>query len=190
VNLRGGPRSRPLEADEIRQIGALFGQAARRARLAGFDLVEFHIGTGNLLSQFVCPATNRRSDQYGGGLEDRMRFVLEVMAETRRMAGDGFPMMIRVSGADMIDGGHTEDDTAQVAAILERAGAAAIDVATGWPESTVLLSKLGASGSRTYLAERIKDGHHPGGDRDASKTHCWPAHPRRGRADMVTMARA
>ncbi|MFC2058544.1 FAD-dependent oxidoreductase [Chloroflexota bacterium] len=157
INPRGGPRSRELTISEIEQIIIMYAEAARKAKTAGFDGVEFHCGIGGLVSQFISSYSNKRQDEYGGSLEKRMRFVLEIIAETQRKAGKDFPIIARISGADFMEGGHTLEDTKKVAPILEQAGVCALIMNTGWHEAPVpTFHACVPRGNWVYLAEGVK----------------------------------
>ncbi|MFC1963009.1 FAD-dependent oxidoreductase [Chloroflexota bacterium] len=157
INPRGGPRSRELTIDEIEQITMMFAEAARKAKIAGFDGIEFHCGIGGLINQFISPYTNKRQDEYGGSLEKRMCFVLRIIAETQRKAGKDFSILTRISGADFMEGGHTLEDTKKVAPILEQAGVCALIMNTGWHEASVpTFHACVPRGHWVYLAEEIK----------------------------------
>ncbi|MBL7212771.1 MAG: FAD-dependent oxidoreductase [Desulfobacteraceae bacterium] len=157
VNPRGDTRPRPLTVEEIRQMVDAFGEATRRARDAGFDAVEFHAGVGALINQFISTYTNKRTDEYGGELQSRMRFLLDIIDMARRKAGEDYTLLVRVSGADFMEGGHTLEDTMLVAPILERAGIKAINVTTGWHEAPVPSFHASVPrGAWTYLAEGVK----------------------------------
>ncbi len=108
-----------------------FVASARRAADAGFDLLELHCAHGYLLSAFLSPVTNRRSDRYGGDVAGRLRFPLEVFAAVREAWPAERPMTVRISATDWVEDGITPADTLEVARAFERAGAAAIDVSTG-----------------------------------------------------------
>ena len=110
--------SRELEIDEIQEIVQAFGQAARRAKEGGLDGVEIHGGHGNLITQFMTPYNNRRTDEYGGSLENRLRFALEVIDCVRKNVGNDFIVGMRISGDELVDGGQTLEDMKKVAAIL------------------------------------------------------------------------
>ena len=112
-------------------IVAEFVAATERGARAGFDLVELHCAHGYLLSAFLSPVTNRRTDAYGGPIENRLRFPLEVFAAMRAVWPADKPMTVRISATDWVDGGISLEDTLEVARAFERAGAAAIDVSTG-----------------------------------------------------------
>ena len=88
----------------------------------GFDAIEIHFGHGYSISQFISPKTNKRKDEYGGTLENRMRFALEVLAEVRRAVGDDYPLLGKISMTDGVRGGVTYDDAVEIAAMLEAGG--------------------------------------------------------------------
>ncbi|WP_068422864.1 bifunctional salicylyl-CoA 5-hydroxylase/oxidoreductase [Janibacter terrae] len=114
--------------DEIRQQ---FVSAARRGAEAGFDLLELHCAHGYLLSGFLSPYTNRRTDEYGGDVHGRLRFPLEVFTAMRETWPEDRPMTVRISATDWVEGGISTEDTIAVAEAFSAAGAAAIDVSTG-----------------------------------------------------------
>ncbi|MFL6004188.1 MAG: bifunctional salicylyl-CoA 5-hydroxylase/oxidoreductase [Nocardioides sp.] len=108
-----------------------FVDAARRGAEAGFDLLELHCAHGYLLSAFLSPVTNRRTDDYGGGVAGRLRYPLEVFAAMREVWPAARPMTVRISATDWVGDGQTLDDALEVARAFVDAGAAAIDVSTG-----------------------------------------------------------
>jgi anthraniloyl-CoA monooxygenase len=108
-----------------------FVQAARRADRAGFDMIELHAAHGYLLASFISPLTNKRTDEYGGPLESRLRFPLAVFRALRAAWPDEKPMSVRISATDWQDGGLTGDDAVQVARAFAEAGCDLIDVSTG-----------------------------------------------------------
>ncbi|WP_338750824.1 bifunctional salicylyl-CoA 5-hydroxylase/oxidoreductase [Janibacter alittae] len=114
--------------DEIRQQ---FVDAARRGGEAGFDLLEVHCAHGYLLSGFLSPYTNRRTDEYGGDVEGRLRFPLEVFTAMREVWPADRPMTVRISATDWVEDGITPEDVTVIAQAFSDAGAAAIDVSTG-----------------------------------------------------------
>jgi 2,4-dienoyl-CoA reductase-like NADH-dependent reductase (Old Yellow Enzyme family) len=122
---------RELYREEITRIVKAFGAAARRAREAGFDAVEVHAAHGLLISQFLSPAANHRQDRYGGDLAGRFRFLQEVLTAVQWAAGHDFPVLVKLNGADYVDGGLELREAAQVAEWLSSRGAAAIDVSGG-----------------------------------------------------------
>ena len=120
-----------LTPGQISETVAAFGNAAIRAREAGFDAVEIHAAHGFLLSEFLSPLTNRRQDEYGDSLEGRSKIHLEVLAEVRRRAGSGFPIFVRLGAHDETPGGLELDESCRVAARLASSGACLIDVSGG-----------------------------------------------------------
>lgn len=148
---------RELSTDEIYQVITSFGQAARRAREAGFDLVEIIGSAGYLVSQFLSPLTNFRQDEFGGSLENRMRFGLEVVREVRRQAGDDYPVSIRLAGHELVPGGTPRDEIVAFARELDKAGVDLINVTGGWHESRVPQITMNVpDGAFVYLAQAIK----------------------------------
>lgn len=148
---------RELSTDEIYQVITSFGQAARRAREAGFDLVEVIGSAGYLISQFLSPLTNFRSDEFGGSLENRMRFGLEVVREVRRQVGDDYPVGIRLAGHELVPGGTPHEEIVAFARELEKAGVDLINVTGGWHESRVPQITMNVpEGAFVYLAQAIK----------------------------------
>jgi len=149
---------REMTREDIEAVLVAFGQAARRAREAGFDYIEVVGCTSYLIAQFLSPLSNRRTDEYGGSPENRMRFGLEVMARMREAVGDGAAVGMRIAGNDFMDGGNTNIEAARFAVELEKAGADAINVVAGWHESNVpMLTTIVPNGAFTYLARGIKE---------------------------------
>lgn len=127
-----GTRCRALASDEIPRIIEAFAAAARRARRAGFDGVEFHAAHGYMLAgSFLTALRNRRSDEYGGGLEGRLRFIHEAIAAMRAEAGSDFPITIRISAEEQVPGGRSLRETAYLAGLLADLGVAAFHVSNG-----------------------------------------------------------
>lgn len=106
----GGEIPRPLEKDEIMHIVKKYGEAAKRAQIAGFDAVEIHAGHSYLISQFLSPLTNKRTDEFGGSLENRARLAKLVIEEVRRQVGPFFPIFVRISADEFMESGNTLDD--------------------------------------------------------------------------------
>ena len=107
----GGEIPRPLSREEILHIVKKYGEAAKRAQTAGFDAVEIHAGHSYLISQFLSPITNKRTDEFGGSVENRTRFCRMVIDEVRKQVGPFFPIMLRLSADELMEGGNTLDDT-------------------------------------------------------------------------------
>jgi 2,4-dienoyl-CoA reductase-like NADH-dependent reductase (Old Yellow Enzyme family) len=125
------------DADIAEKTGD-FVQAARLARQAGFDAVEIHAGHGYLLSQFLSPWTNHRRDQYGGSLENRVRFPADVIRQVRAELGNGFPILVKMNQRDGMRGGLELDEAVQVARAFEAAGASALVPSCGFTAKTPL----------------------------------------------------
>lgn len=129
-----GPGSNmPREATraDMERIIADYVAATKRAAEAGFDVLEIHAAHGYLLSSFLSPIANKRTDEYGGSLENRLRFPLEVFDAVRAAWPKERPMMVRISAHDWVPGGNTDDDAVQIAAAFIEHGANAIDVSSG-----------------------------------------------------------
>jgi 2,4-dienoyl-CoA reductase-like NADH-dependent reductase (Old Yellow Enzyme family) len=127
--------AREMTDADIERIIDAFGRAARRVEEAGFDGVQIHGAHGYLVTQFLSPGSNRRSDRWGGSLENRMRFVVEVVRAIRRNVDDDFPVMIKLGCRDYLDegGGMSIQEGASVAAALEQEGVCFIEVSHGMP---------------------------------------------------------
>ena len=115
----GLPRTRAMSQADLDRTADEFGQAAALAQSAGFDAVEIHLGHGYLLSQFLSPATNRRTDAYGGSLENRLRFPRQCLQAVRRAVGPGFPVLAKVNLSDGFAGGLDIAESVEVARQLE-----------------------------------------------------------------------
>ncbi|MEJ7690342.1 MAG: FAD-dependent monooxygenase [Nocardioidaceae bacterium] len=122
---------RELTVVELAEIRQQFVHAAERAVAAGFDLLELHCAHGYLLSSFLSPLTNQRTDGYGGDLEKRLRYPLEVFHAVREVWPAALPMTVRISATDWVEGGVDVDDAVEIARAFAGAGADAIDVSTG-----------------------------------------------------------
>jgi 2,4-dienoyl-CoA reductase (NADPH2) len=149
---------RALLRREIRAIGKQFASSAWRVREAGFDVVELHGGTGYLLAQFVSPRTNRRDDAYGGSLENRMRFPLEVIRRVKDTVGE-MPVGYRFLADEWLPDGLGLEESRVFAVALEEAGAAYLSVTGGTYESFFLPEVVERSRKPGYmvpLAEAIR----------------------------------
>ena len=129
-------------------------RATRLAIEAGFDLLEIHMAHGYLLASFISPLTNRRTDRYGGTLEHRMRFPLEVFAAVRAAWPEDKPMSVRISAVDWRPGGHEPDDAVEVARLLRSGGCDIVDVSAGQtvPDQRPVYGRL----FQTPFADRIR----------------------------------
>jgi 2-enoate reductase len=122
---------RPLEVDEIQRITGAFGIAAALARSCGIDVIEIHGYGGYLLDQFMSTLWNRRSDEYGGSLENRMRFALEVVAAVKTACGDEVPVIFKMTPAHYTEGGRELAEGLEIARMLEDAGVDALHADAG-----------------------------------------------------------
>jgi anthraniloyl-CoA monooxygenase len=122
---------RAIDRADMDAIREAFVAAARRGDRAGFDMLELHAAHGYLLSAFISPILNRRSDAYGGALENRLRFPLEVFRAMRAVWPDTKPMSVRISATDWVAGGTTSDEAVEIARAFAAAGCDLIDVSAG-----------------------------------------------------------
>lgn len=154
----GRPTPRPLTVEEIHDIVQGFAAAAVRAVRAGFDGVEIHGAHGYLISQFLSAYTNRRADDYGGGLEGRARFALEVIAAVRQAVGRGFPLWMRINGDDFVEGGNTQEEYKALAKMLAGAGLDALHISAAFPAAhhKQIEPMRFPQGWKLYLAEGIR----------------------------------
>ena len=122
----------------VQQIGELveaFGAAAKLAKTYEFDAIQLHGAHGYLINQFLSPLTNKRNDDYGGSIDNRCRFLLEVYRRVRETVGNDYPVMIKLNGSDNLDGGLTLEDAVFAAKALDKEGVDAIEVSGGTPAS-------------------------------------------------------
>lgn len=153
-----GEMPRELSSAEIDLIQHNFANTVKRAQRAGVDIVELNACAGYLIREFLSPVTNKRTDAYGGSLENRMRFLLEIIHRTQETVGKDYPLMVRISADEFLPGGHTLNESAQVAQALESAGVHALNVSGGGHETTIPLSPMSVPrGAFVYLAQGIKN---------------------------------
>ncbi|MDD5169273.1 MAG: FAD-dependent oxidoreductase, partial [Syntrophales bacterium] len=156
---------REMTREQIRETISSFGAAAVRAKTAGFDAVELHAAHGYLLMQFLSAHSNRRTDDYGGDLRARARFILECLNEVRRNVGEDFPISLRLSCEECIINGYTVENVQTIVPDLVKAGADMIDVSFGThANAQVSVGTPNASapveyeqGFKAWLARKIKD---------------------------------
>ncbi|MFH0787274.1 MAG: FAD-dependent oxidoreductase, partial [Pseudomonadota bacterium] len=153
-----GETPREMTREDIEEVQQAYVRSAGRAKEAGFDYIEILACTGYLISQFLSPITNQRNDEYGGDIEHRMRFGLEVIRRVRQALGDHTPLGIRVSGNDFMKGGHTNTESSRFVVEAQKMGINAVNVTGGWHETAVpqLTSDVPA-GVFLYLARGIKE---------------------------------
>jgi len=126
---------RELAGEEIRALVGDFVSAAVRGQRAGFDGVQLHAAHGYLISSFLSPHTNRRTDEWGGSVENRARVLLEVLRGAKAACGRGFPVIVKLNSTDFLEGGLTLDDAVRIARLLEAEGIDAIEVSGGMAEA-------------------------------------------------------
>ncbi|MBC8870119.1 MAG: NADH:flavin oxidoreductase [Planctomycetes bacterium] len=126
-----GESARAMTLEEIDGLIRAFGDAAVRGKDAGFDGVQIHLAHGYLLSQFLSPYFNKRTDDYGGSVENRARIVLRILDQVRNSVGEGFPVLVKLNAEDFIDNGLTVEEMLQVSAMLEAAGIDGIELSGG-----------------------------------------------------------
>ena len=147
-----------MTLEDIQMVIRDFASAAVRAKTAGFDMVEVLAAAGYLIPQFLSPVINKREDEYGGPLENRMRFGIEAVQAVREAVGDDFCVGVRIAGNDFVPGGHTNKEAQLFAKACQEAGADMINVTGGWHETRVpqITGDLPRAGF-AYLARGIRD---------------------------------
>ena len=151
-----------LSTEEIARIVTAFAESAKRAQDYGFDAVQLHGAHGYLINQFLSPLTNRRADEYGGTVENRCRFLLEVYRAVRRAVGRNYPVMIKLNGCDFLEGGLSAEDALYAAKALDDEGIDAIEVSGGTAASgtrspvRVKIDTVDQEGYNLALAKGIK----------------------------------
>ena len=154
----GGEIPRPLEVEEIYDIVKKYGEAAKRAQIAGFDAVEIHAGHSYLLCQFLSPVYNKRTDEFGGCPENRARFAKLVLEEVRKQVGPFFPIFLRFSAEDFVEDGNTLEDTLELLEYFQEE-ADVLDVSAALNAS--LQYQIDANymkdGWRSYMAKAVKE---------------------------------
>ncbi len=153
-----GETPRALTIEEIKQTEKNYAEAALRAKKAGFDAVELIASAGYLIPQFLSPLTNKRDDEYGGDLKSRMRFGVECVQAIRDKVGDDYPLIMRISGDDMMPGGNTYQEVREYTPVFAEAGVDMFNVTGGWHESRVPQITMNVPrGNYVWLAENVKE---------------------------------
>lgn len=154
----GGETPRPMTEEEILETVKKYGEAAKRAQDIGFDAVEIHCGHSYLMSQFISPYYNKRTDKYGGSMENRMRFPRMVLEEVRKKVGPFFPIIVRISAEERVEGGNTLEDTLQYLEYLDEF-VDLYDVSCGLNPSLQyqIDSNFLPDGWRSYMAKAVKE---------------------------------
>jgi 2,4-dienoyl-CoA reductase-like NADH-dependent reductase (Old Yellow Enzyme family) len=183
------PVPKELTVAEIKTLVKSFADAAKRAVMAGFDLVEIHAAHGYLIHQFLSPISNKRNDEYGGSFENRIRFFIEITEAVRKAIPDAMPLFARISASDWLEDGWTIDESVELCKLLKSAGVDLIDVSSGGTSSGAPVPV--GPGYQVPFAERIR--------RESNIFTCavgliTEAHQANevvesGRADAVMMAR-
>ncbi len=151
----GDPVPSDLRVDDIRSIVAAFAAAAQRALCAGFDVIEIHAAHGYLLHEFLSPLSNRRTDEYGGSFENRIRMLLETVVAVRAVWPDRLPLFVRISATDWAEGGWDIDQSVRLAAELKKTGVDLVDCSSGAlvPHVRIPLTP----GYQVQFADRIRN---------------------------------
>jgi len=150
----GYPVPEELDANGIQRIIAAFGQAAKRAREAGFKLVEIHAAHGYLLHEFLSPLSNKRTDEYGGSFENRTRIVREVISAVRDKWSDEYPLFIRLSVTDWMDDGWDLEQSKELARMAKSLGVDLIDCSSGALVPNAVIPA--GAGFQTVFAQKIR----------------------------------
>lgn len=153
-----GKSIRAMTVDEIYDLIDKFAEGAWRVQQAGFDAVELHGAHGYLIAQFMSPYVNKRNDRFGGSFQSRMRFTLEIIARIQQKCGKDFPIGLRYSGDEYIEGGRHLDESVKVAKAMEEAGVAFLDISAGIFElpGPTMDPMYYPQGWNTYTADEIK----------------------------------
>jgi 2,4-dienoyl-CoA reductase-like NADH-dependent reductase (Old Yellow Enzyme family)/thioredoxin reductase len=153
-----GKSIRAMTVEEIYELVEKFAEGAWRVQQAGFDCVELHGAHGYLIAQFMSPYVNKRHDRFGGSFVNRMRFVLEIVSRIRYKCGRDFPIGVRYSGEEWVEGARTLPESVKVAQLLESQGVAFVDISAGTFEApaAVMDPMYYPQGWNTYTAEEIK----------------------------------
>ena len=180
---------RPMTTADMQTLIAQFVQATQRADAAGFDWLELHCAHGYLLSGFICPLTNNRTDNYGGSLANRCRYPLEVFEAMRAVWPTRKPMSVRISAHDWAPGGNTDEDAVEIARLFQRAGCDLIDVSSG--QTTRAAKPVYGRMYQTPFSDRIRNELHiatmaVGAISEADHANSIVA---AGRADLCAVAR-
>ena len=126
-----GPVGREMTEKDREEVKEAFARGAERAKKAGFDAVQIHAAHGYLLCQFLSPYFNKREDEYGGPIENRVRFPLEVLAAVRKAVGPDFPVLIKINSEDFLPGGLSVEEMIRAVTALREAGIDAVEVSGG-----------------------------------------------------------
>ncbi len=153
-----GEQPRPLETEEVEAMVKKFVTGAVIAQKSGVDGVEIHAAHGYLVSQFLSPYTNKRTDKYGGSFEGRMRFITEIIMGIKAFCGPKFPISVRMNGNDFLSGGIDDEEGIKIAKYLEGLGISCLNVSCGMYDSgsTIIEPSFYAEGWKKHLGANIR----------------------------------
>lgn len=144
-----------LSVEEIKEVVNSWRQAAKRAREAGFDVLQIHGAHGYLIHEFLSPLSNQRCDEYGGSLENRMRFLLEIVEAVKQEWPEDKPLSVRLSAVDYLEGGLTIEETVEISKVLKAKGVDLLDISSGG----LLAARIETGpGYQVPFAEAVKRG--------------------------------
>ena len=184
---------REMSGAEVERTIADFAAAAALAREAGYDGVEVMGSEGYLITQFLAPRTNQRRDEWGGTLENRMRFPAEIVRQVRAAAGADFILVYRISALELVEGGLSAEDIVQVAKEIEAAGATVLNTGIGWHEARIpTIAQAVPRGAFAWATRRLKEAVRIPvvASNRINAPEIAEAILARGEADMVSLARA
>ena len=152
-----GETPRELSHQDIKQIEQNFARTVKRAREAGLEAIEFNVASAYLIREFLSPSTNQRTDEYGGSIENRARFLLEIVERCRQEVGKDYPIICRISADEFLPDGNSLKESRIVAQLLEKVGVSALHVVGGGHVTTVPVNPMNVPrGAFVYLAQAIK----------------------------------
>ena len=188
----GGFKPRAMSTEEVYELIKKYAEACKRAQMAGFDAVEIHAGHSYLVNQFLSPTTNNRTDEFGGSMENRARFLRLILKETRAMVGPNYPIMIRISADEFVPGGLTLADTLEWLPMVDEY-VDLYNVSAGLNDSMEKMIDKAylPDGWKRYLAKAVREKLHKpvitsGNIRDPKEAEAIIAS---GDADMVAIGR-
>jgi len=154
----GGFKPRPFTTEEVYDLVQKYADACKRAQMAGFDAVELHAGHSYLINQFLSPVTNNRTDEFGGSVENRVRFLKLILQETRKRVGNNYPIMIRISADEFVPGGITIEDTLEWLELVDEY-VDLYNVSAGLNDSMELMIDKGylSDGWKRYLSKAVRE---------------------------------
>lgn len=165
-NLQTHVQPKEMTIEDIVNLQKAFAEATSRAKQAGFDGVQIHAAHGFLLNQFLSPYYNRRKDEYGGTIENRMRMVLETYLAVRKTVGSEYPVLIKINNSDGMEQGMTFEDCKYVCKKLTEAGIDAIEISGAWHQCTAIQNSYFKDDAAEIAAENNVPVILVGGNRD------------------------